>query len=253
MGIINTIRHHFKKVSLANEYLNNEFHLHAREKFVEEIAKRPFRTDIINYVLTVLNRETAYLEIGVRNPEDNFVKINSAKKYSVDPGYENSNNNVDFKLTSNEFFEALKSGNILVPDIAFDVIFIDGSHFAEQVELDIQNALSYLKEDGFIIMHDCNPPTQYHASENYNYRLSPAKTLWNGTTWKAFVKNRQRTDIHSCCIDTDWGIGVISKHIKLGNASTVQNEFFEFNTFDAHRRESLNLMNFEEFKQLLSK
>ena len=100
-------------------------------------------------------------------------------------------------------------------------------------------------------MHDCNPPTEFHASENYDYVLSPAKTLWNGTTWKAFAKIRKRSDLYSCCIDTDWGIGIISKMKNLGNPSKVSNEFYEYNIMDKNRKETLNLISFEEFKKLL--
>ena len=142
---------------------------------------------------------------------------------------------------------------MLSDNIKFDVIFIDGLHLAEQVERDISNSLKFLKDDGFIVMHDCNPPSEYHASENYSYRLSPAKDYWNGTTWKAFVKSRQSKDYYSCCIDTDWGVGIISKKINLGNSSSISNPFYEFNTLDLNRKESLNLMNFDSFKEIILK
>lgn len=225
--------------------------MEGRQKFSDEIAKKPYRTDIINYLLEKLNQpDSVYLEIGTRNPADNFDKIHAKVKYSVDPGYENKENNVNFKMTSDEFFENLNSGNILSKDILFDVIFIDGSHLANQVDLDIENALSYVKEDGFIVMHDCNPPTAFHATEYYDYTLSPAKTLWNGTTWKAFFKARQRNDISSCCIDTDWGVGIISKHKNLGKPTEIQNQFFEYRILDKNRKESLNRIAFEEFKKI---
>lgn len=245
---VNVIKTQIRKIELANRYLNDKYHLNARQKFVEEIGKTPLRTDIINFLLGQFTSPTVYLEIGVRNPNDNFNKISSLEKYSVDPGYENAENSVDFKVTSDEFFEMLKNGKALNDSIKFDVIFIDGSHFAEQVEKDIQNSLDYLKDDGFIVMHDCNPPTEFHASENYDYNLSPASTLWNGTTWKAFVKNRKREDIYSCCIDTDWGIGIISKKMNFGSSNKIENTFFEYHTFEKYRQESLNLISFDTFK-----
>ncbi|WP_332033754.1 class I SAM-dependent methyltransferase [Kaistella sp.] len=242
-----------KKLQLAELYLKDKYHRITSEESTKEIEKRPLRFEVINFILEKIGGKTTYLEIGVRNPEDNFDKINASLKYSVDPGYENEENNVDFKLTSDEFFEKLKSGNILNPEIKFDVVFIDGLHLADQVEKDITNSLNYLKEDGFIVMHDCNPPTEFHAAENYYYRLSPSGGYWNGTTWKAFFNTRKRTDIYSCCIDTDWGVGIISKKINLGPSTNVHNPYFEYYVMEKYRKESLNLVTFENFKTLVSK
>lgn len=239
-----------KKLSLAEEYLTNKYHLETEKLTDIEVSKKPLRSDIINFILGQFNRETNYLEIGVRHTPENFDLILSKTKYSVDPGYESEINNVDFKLTSDEFFSDLRSGKLLQQDLKFDVIFIDGSHLANQVEKDIQNALDFLVEDGFIVMHDCNPPTEFHASENYYYRLSPSGGFWNGTTWKAFFKTRKRTDIYSCCVNTDWGVGIISKTKNLGSSSKTQNEFFEYHILDENRKESLNLIAIEQFKEM---
>lgn len=237
-----------KKISLAEEYLNNEYHLKTEELTRIEVLKKPLRADIINFILNHFKRDTCYLEIGVRHTYENFDLIQSKVKYSVDPGYESEINNVDYKMTSDEFFFGLRSGTILNPQFKFDVIFIDGSHLAEQVQKDIDNALEFITDDGFIVMHDCNPPTEFHASENYYYRLSPSGGYWNGTTWKAFFNIRKRADVFSCCIDTDWGIGVINKKIELGEPTTIKNEFFEYCIFQEYRKEFLNLISIETFK-----
>ena len=38
-----------------------------------------------------------------------------------------------------------------------DKAFVDGMHTYEQSLVDNVNCLKYLREDGYIILHDCNP------------------------------------------------------------------------------------------------
>ena len=231
-------------------FLNDPHFLEVKQKSFRENSKRPFRSDVINYLLSLSTTPTNYLEIGVRNPDHNFNLIESAKKYSVDPGLEFEANPVDFKMTSNIFFEKLSTGEVLFNSIKFDVIFIDGLHLAEQVNQDIINSLKYIKDDGFIVLHDCNPPTEWHARENFKYRYTPAQHLWNGTTWKAFVKWRSNPTVKSCCIDSDWGVGILSKKRAIGESIEFTNQFYEFNEFDKNRKENLNLIDFDSFKTL---
>jgi hypothetical protein len=222
-----------------------------------EIAKRPRRTEIINYLLELTNADN-YLEIGVRDPKKNFVKINCKNKYSVDPGVEFEENPVDFKMTSDIFFEQLNNGQLKEIDknIKFDVIFIDGLHISSQVEKDIQNSLKFIKDNGFIILHDCNPPSEYHQRENYDFKNSPAGPFWNGTTWKAFYKFRHQLDLFSICFDSDWGVGVISKTktISFNNIEgKIKNEYYEFSLLEKNRNQYLNLQQFEEWKKVAKK
>ena len=237
--------------TLGKKFTIDPVHLKVDRLSINEINKTPYRYDIINFLIENFNRETNYLEIGVRNPVFNFDKIKATYKYSVDPCIEIKGVDIDFELTSDSFFEKLRDGKILSNNIKFDVIFIDGLHLAEQVIKDILNSIDFLSDDGFIVMHDCNPPSEYHASENYEYRMSPSKDYWNGTTWKAFVEFRKRSDYYSCCIDSDWGVGVISKNINFGRKNVVENPFFEFNIFDKTRIESLNLLPFDGFKKFI--
>lgn len=236
----------------GKNFLQNKYIVEGSKLNQIETKKNIKRFDIINYLISVLNRNTTYLEIGVRNPNDNFDKIHADVKYSVDPGLEFAENPVDFKMISDDFFNHLRNGQILDKTLKFDIIFIDGLHLAEQVEKDINNALEFIKDDGYIILHDCNPPTEWHAREEYYFNLSPAKGNWNGTTWKAFLKARYRNDISSCCIDTDWGVGIISKQKKLGEIPEIINEFYEFHVLNKHRKNLLNLITFEELNSLMS-
>lgn len=237
------------RYNIGCRFLNDAYNIESNIKSQEEINKKPLRSEIINFLLDSLGKDgTKYLEIGVRNPEDNFNKICSAKKISVDPGIEFKTNPVDYKMTSDEFFNQIRNGEILSRDIKFDVIFIDGLHLAEQVERDINNSLHHIQDNGFIVLHDCNPPTEFHSRESFSYYISPAKYFWNGTTWKAFFKFRQNRELYSCCINSDWGVGVISKNIDLGKPTTVQNPFYEYHVLNENRNESLNLIDYEVFK-----
>lgn len=237
----------------GNSVIENPEFNRTTELSIIESSKTPYRYEIINYLINkVPTNDPTYLEIGVRNPAENFDKIKCKTKYSVDPGIEFDENPVDFKITSDAFFHQLSTGEILSKDQKFDVIFIDGLHLADQVERDILNALNHIQEDGFIILHDCNPPTEHHARENHNFRSSPAWNSWNGTVWKAFFKMRFNSTISTCCIDSDWGVGVITKKELFPSLKDNFNPYYEFNVFNENRIKSLNLMSFEQFCEVIS-
>ncbi len=219
-----------------------------------EGRKKSSRTEIISFLLELIEGET-YLEIGVRNPNDNFNKIKCKNKYSVDPGIEFKENPVDYKITSDAFFKEMHAKNPDFPfNKKFDVIFIDGLHLADQVEKDILNSLAFIKDYGFVVLHDCNPPTEFHARESFNFRNSPARGFWNGTTWKAFYKFRHHNELYSICFDTDWGVGVISKtkYPGLNNLTLpIENAYFEFNSLHNNRKRYLNLKNLESWRKTI--
>jgi hypothetical protein len=235
----------------GKKLLNDQFYQDGLDKGTIEHQKKPKRTCIINLLLSGRKGKTHYLEIGIRNPADNYNDISADEKYSVDPGSDLEENPADYKMTSDEFFELLSNGTILSPRIRFDVIFIDGLHLAEQVDRDITHSLKFAKDDGFVVLHDCNPPTEWHARENYHYKNTPAKNDWTGTTWKAFLKWRCNSSVHSCCIDTDWGVGILSKKRLIGQSIKDVNCFFEFNDLVNNRSEYLNLISFDRLKELL--
>ncbi len=243
----------FKYLSTGMKFLNNPHYLEIQDKNNLETSKAPSRTEIINFLLSLYKHKTTYLEIGVRNPADNYNHILADTKYSVDPGVEFKENPADFKMTSDEFFEKLSKNEILSADLKFDVIFIDGLHLADQVDRDISNALRHITDDGYIVLHDCNPPSEWHARESFRYDYTPARGLWNGTTWKAFLKWRFEPSIHSCCIDSDWGVGILSKKNQIGVSIENENPFFEYHVLQSNRKKYLNLMDFVTFKTMVKK
>ena len=250
-----TINEFLMKLRIGKSILKDKCYIKTKELTKKELAKSPSRSEVINQMISLTKAEN-YLEIGVRNPKSNFAKINCKNKYAIDPGMEEEINTADFKVTSDVFFELLEQNKLgrINNNIKFDLIFIDGLHISNQVEKDIVNSLKYLKEDGFIVLHDCNPPTEYHQREDYNYKNSPASTLWNGTTWKAFYKFRFNQDIQSICFDCDWGVGVLTKQNRIGFNNLQgknENEFYEFDLLDKNRKAFLNLQSFNEWKELV--
>lgn len=202
------------------------------------------RVDIINYLIQRFSLNS-YLEIGVCNPEDCFNQIRCELKLGVDPGVEFELNPVDYKMTSDQFFSELDSSKLdLDSETKWDLIFIDGLHLANQVLRDIQNSLKHLEQSGFIVIHDCNPPTQFHARENY--QVGGQYYPWNGTVWKVIYYLRtHRPDLDICVLDIDWGVGVL--RVKDSKIIELDNPFYEWSIFSENKKKHLNLISPSDF------
>ena len=192
------------------------------------------RTSIINHLISKYKLKN-YLEIGVRDYR-NFDKIKIQNKFGVDPSPTKEIDNV-YKISSDNFFKSNKK--------YFDIIFIDGLHLESQVDKDISNSLNYLSKDGFIIMHDCNPPSEFHQRDEYE--VNGKFPSWNGTVWKSFAKLRMNnTRLALCCVNCDWGIGIIRKaHSQTFPNSTT----LDYNFLDKNRKKLLNLISVKNFIQ----
>lgn len=191
------------------------------------------RYDIINMIAKQIKAKS-YLEIGVQGKVC-FNKIDIAYKKCVDPDHSAK---ADYVLTSDEFFN--------VNYKKFDIIFIDGLHHADQVYIDILNSLLALNENGVIVCHDMNP-------EKEEIQRVPRVTKeWTGNCWQALVRLRfEKKLISSFVVDTDYGVGVIRK----SNFAQLYNLNIEF-TYDflnKNRKELLNLISENEFKEELKK
>jgi hypothetical protein len=194
------------------------------------------RFHIINYLIEKHNLVN-YLEIGVFKGE-NIREIKALHKDGVDPGVEGyTPPEVNYPMTSDEFFELIKGHE----DIKYDIIFIDGLHEYSQVKKDIENSLNHLQPNGFILMHDCNPVS-------YDAQIPDRKTIaWNGNVWRAFVEFKQNNPNFECCVvDTDFGVGFIKNNGKSFNPSPLLD--IDYQTFDSDRKKYLNLITWDEFK-----
>ena len=210
------------------------------DKYCDDNA--PKRYDLINYIAEQYDSND-YLEIGV-NDGSCIRKIRIPNKDGVDPspnselGFGEPVPEINYQVTSDYFFDnyAYKK---------YDVIFIDGLHHAEQVDVDIQNSLKYLNDGGFILLHDCNPP-------EYEIQLVPRQSgIWNGDVWKSIVKLRcTDPSLEINVIDTDWGIGLITKGEQEIYTKASLEECLEWNYFDKNRDELLNIISVDEFYKM---
>lgn len=209
------------------------------EKYTIEKYSNPNNTrrwNLINYIIKQ-NNFINYLEIGVFEGE-NIREVAITNKDGVDPGVEGCTApEVNYRMTSDEFFELIKDRNI-----KYDVIFIDGLHHSDQVDKDIINSLNYLTPNGFIIIHDCNPP-------EYDIQLVPRQTvLWTGDVWKSIVKLRYTNPhLEINVVDADWGVGIV----RLGNQELYNKvpleQSLNYDYFNQNREELLNIISVEEF------
>ena len=130
------------------------------------------RDKVINYLFQKYNLlNPSYLEIGVWNGET-FKYVNSTKKDGVDPEQYCECNFVNYKMTSDEFFENKKK---------YDFIFIDGLHTAYQVTKDIKNSLEHLNDGGIIMLDDVFPHSEYEQEALNLKKVGPQ----TGDVWKA--------------------------------------------------------------------
>ena len=182
------------------------------------------RFDIVNWFIKEREYKT-YLEIGIDNPANCFNKIIAITKYSVDPQKGKPDNN-HAVMTSDVFFGRNTK--------MFDIIFIDGLHEGAQVIRDVENGLECLKNNGTIIVHDCNPQSAIAAEYPRH-----GQAVWNGSVYKGFAWLRaNRTDLTMCCVDTDHGCGIIRKGAQYPLKIVPQN----YEEFAENRELILNLI-----------
>jgi hypothetical protein len=205
------------------------------------------RTDLLNFLAKKYNIYS-YLEIGVQNAEQNFDKIICPHKVGVDPNPDIFSDTGDIYPVTSDFFLDSLAGDLGYNDNQFGLIFIDGLHTAEQVKKDFEGCLKYLKPNGFIVLHDCNPEKEEHTIVP-----RPTKTgHWNGDVYKFAALLRVMSDNDEYfTVDIDNGCGVFLN---------INNRKFEFDAdftignwwgdFTSNRNTNLNLITWDEFVKL---
>lgn len=200
--------------------------------------ERVFRFDLINRLIDHHGYQR-YLEIGVEDG-DAVRSVRCSLKHGVDP----ASRNATFQIPSDEFFAMIH------PGVTYDCIFVDGLHTEEQAGRDMEHALSHLADGGTIVVHDLNPPTEWHQ-RSYEDALLNGCRLWNGTVWRAWVHLRAtRSDLAMHVVDIDWGCGVISR----GTQTCIDlPQPMTYADFDANRADWLNLISVEDFEESLTR
>jgi hypothetical protein len=152
-----------------------------------------------------------------------------------------------FRVPSDTFFDTQKQ---LLSSRKLDVVFVDGLHTYEQCHRDIVHALDYLVDDGIILVHDCIPTSAYAASTLPEFEKLCANPPgdwnreWCGDVWKSIVRLRiERPDLSICTLDTDFGIGVITKrHFIDSSAPKISMQDLAEMNFDDFQAQKSDLL-----------
>ena len=199
-----------------------------------------------------------YLEIGVSHGRA-FRRITADEKIAVDPAFKlsaRSRRLADTKARATHYFETT-SDSFFANETAFleqhgiDVALIDGLHTYEQVVRDVENTLRYLRDDGVIFLHDCNPALALigrPAASQADFMAQQSGPLvigvWSGDVWKAIVYLRStRHDLRVAVLKCDMGVGVVRKGSPDSRLSysAAQIEGFNYADLAADRERLLNL------------
>ena len=197
-----------------------------------------------------------YLEIGVKRGAA-FRRITADEKIAVDPAFKlsvRSRRLADAKARATHYFEATSDAFFageaaVLEQRGIDVALIDGLHTFGQVVCDVDNTLRYLRDDGVIVLHDCNPARAsiaYPAASIADFSVQHHwwNILWSGDVWKAIVYLRStRDDLRIAVLKCDFGVGVVRKGLPDSRLSysAAQIEALDYADLAADRERLLNL------------
>ncbi len=114
---------------------------------------------------------------------------------------------------------------------------------------DVANTLRYLRDDGVIFLHDCNPMRASVACPADSYADFRRQNRWweidwSGDVWKAIVYRRStRQDLRIAVLNCDWGVGIVRKGAPESRLSysAAQIEALDHADLAADRDRLLNL------------
>ena len=206
------------------------YHFLFIERFFKKLSfnfpENIYRWNLIQLIIDKYNFKD-YLEIGC-DKNQSFSKIIVNNKVGVDPISGGT-----IRSTSDDFFKNLNNN--------YDVIFIDGLHYYEQVIKDIKNSLKILNNDGFILVHDCLPRTLAHQAVP-RYRGS-----WNGDVWKSIVELRNDINLDIITCEIDFGVAIIRKRKNQNPLNLSQKDFksLKFQDYYYNHKKFMNIKNYD--------
>jgi SAM-dependent methyltransferase len=153
------------------------------------------RLDLINFACRVTNA-VSYLEIGC-NTNEVFDRVHCNYKVGVDPRRGGTH-----RMTSDTFFETNTE--------KFDVIFIDGLHYYDQVKKDFKNAYQALTDKGIIIFHDMFPTLERWVVVPEPDDLT-TYGCWMGDVWRMGFDLLAMDNISFKLVMIDNGCGFVTK------------------------------------------
>lgn len=200
------------------------------------------RFDIINLLIERLSL-TSYLEVGAGTGAC-FHEVQCQKKLGIDIGWGTPPLNPwILRYTSKQLaLELLQEAP--TPDAArlFDCVFVDASHDAEDVLLDLNYISKIVMNNSVILLHDVSPPDERWAGRAQN----PTVPGWCGNVWRAYLGAIHTKGIKGFSIDTDYGIGVLivdnpNLLTSIELSQVDENEFF------LNKQEYLKAIDFKYF------
>jgi Methyltransferase domain len=197
-----------------------------------------------------------YLEIGVARGWA-FRLITADEKIAVDPAFKlsaRSRGRADAKARATHYFEMTSdvffaNQTALLERHGIDVALVDGNHTYGQALHDVENTLHYLRDDGVIVLHDCNPPralVAFPAPSRADFRAQNHwwNWIWSGDVWKVIVHLRSmHHDLRVAVLNCDYGVGVVRKGVPESRLSfsPAQIEALNYADLAADRERLLNL------------
>lgn len=180
----------------------------------------------------------SYLEVGFGDGVV-FDSVESKDKTCCDPTPWDS---VSEKFRTNPNCVLLSSDDFFAQNKKkFDFIFIDGHHEYDYVRRDFFNAMNVLNAGGYVMLHDCNPPNEWRCRPISEFVLGEA---WNGDGGYRLLMNLYvtSTEYNWVTSNEDEGCCLVWK----GERTIVPLPAQDWKTFDANRKEILNLMPMDE-------